>query len=86
MRLNRWWPLLVMAAGVGIFMFGFLYDVLYAGIPYPDPTPELAAKYAWHSRIAGNFYLLGVATVGLGTIAGIVRVVVRRRCGAARRR
>lgn len=29
------------------------YDIVFAGIPYQDPTPDLQARYAFHRSIAG---------------------------------
>ena len=45
--------------GILIVMSGFVYDVLFAGIPYQDPTPELQARYEFHSCVAGWFYKAG---------------------------
>ena len=44
------------APGIGILivMSGFVYDVVFAGIPYQDPTPELQARYDFHSAVAGS--------------------------------
>jgi hypothetical protein len=57
---------------------GFIYDVMFAGIPYQDPTPEMSARYAHHAHIASAICWLGVAVLLFGVIAGISRLVVRR--------
>lgn len=59
----------LMAAGIGLVFLGFVYDVLFAGIPYQDPPPELAAEYARQARIAGFISWLGVPLLGAGGIA-----------------
>ena len=41
-----------MLAGLLLFSAGFVYDVLFAGMPYQDPTPALEASYAFHAHIA----------------------------------
>jgi len=47
---------------------GYAYDSMFAGIPYQDPTPELAARYAYHAGIAAWIGRAGLAVlvVGLG--------------------
>jgi hypothetical protein len=39
--------------GLLIVITGFVYDVLFAGIPYQDPTPAMQARYDFHSAVAG---------------------------------
>lgn len=56
-------------AGIVIVMSGFVYDVLFAGIPYQDPTPELQARYDFHSSVAGWFYKAGGILFLIGLIA-----------------
>jgi hypothetical protein len=58
------------AYGLSIIFVGFIYDVLFAGIPYPDPTEELQAKYDLHSFIAGLLYKSG----GLVFIVGVLLI------------
>ena len=55
--------------GIVIVMSGFVYDVLFAGIPYQDPTPELQARYDFHSAVAGWFYKTGGILFLVGLIA-----------------
>ncbi len=76
--MTRFWPLLLAAAGLFLLLSGFVYDVMFAGIPYQDPTPEMSARYAHHARIASSTYWLGFGVFLLGLLAGIVRFVVRR--------
>ncbi len=40
--------------GLGLLLLasGFVYDLVFAGIPYQDPTPAMSARYAFHARIA----------------------------------
>jgi hypothetical protein len=55
--------------GLLIVMTGFVYDVLFAGIPYQDPTPELQAHYDFHSSVAGLMYKTGGIALLLGLLA-----------------
>lgn len=69
MRKSLW---MIAAPGIGIFIIscGFVYDVLFAGIPYQDPTPELHAQYEFHRSIAAWFYKAG----GLLLLTGLVSI------------
>jgi hypothetical protein len=58
--------------GLLIVLAGFAYDVLFAGIPYQDPSPELQARYDFHSSIAGLFYKTG----GIVLLVGIVVIPI----------
>jgi hypothetical protein len=55
--------------GIGVFLAGFVYDVLFAGIPYQDPTPELQAKWEFHRNVAGVFYRAGGVVFLVGLVA-----------------
>jgi hypothetical protein len=62
--------------GVIIVLAGFVYDVLFAGIPYQDPTPEMQARYDFHSSVAGWFYKTGGIVLIFGLLA--IPVVVKK--------
>ncbi len=73
----RYRPLLFTIAGLLLFVGGFLYDVVYAGIPYQDPTPEMTARYAWHSNIASAIRLSGVGAFLIGVSWAVIRLFKR---------
>jgi hypothetical protein len=64
--------LLTPILGIFLFFVGFTYDIIFAGIPYQDPTPELQANYVFHSNIASGIYLLG----GILFLFGIILIPV----------
>jgi hypothetical protein len=68
--MKRVWPwvLIVILIGFGIMVMfvGFMYDVLFAGIPYQDPTPELVARYSFHSQVASIIRWMGACTCLIG--------------------
>jgi hypothetical protein len=68
--MKRWLKTLA-APGIGmlIVMSGFVYDVVFAGIPYQDPTPELQARYDFHSAVAESLYTTGGVVFLLGIVA-----------------
>lgn len=47
--------------GLILMVGGFAYDIMFAGIPYQDPTPELLERWKFHSNIA--FWTMAVGTI-----------------------
>jgi hypothetical protein len=70
--LRRFWPLLLIVGGVLIVFGGFIYDVMFAGIPYQDPTPEMSASYAHDAGIASMIRWCGVAVFLIGWVASVL--------------
>jgi len=75
--MRRFWPLILIAVGLLFLVGGFIYDVMFAGIPYQDPTPEISARYAHHARVASVICRVGGGVFLFGSLAGIIRLVVR---------
>jgi hypothetical protein len=61
--------------GLLILIAGFLYFVTFAGLPYPDPTPELQAEWNYHENISWIILKIGgfVLFVGLLAIPFLVK-------------
>lgn len=76
--MKRHWPLILVAVGTGLVLAGLVYDVMFAGIPYQDPMPEISESYARHSHIASLIRWLGAAVLNAGMLAAFVRLAVRR--------
>lgn len=76
--MKRSWLLLLNAAGLCLLVIGFIYDLEFAGIPYQDPTPEMSARYAFHSHIASDFYWIGGGAILVGSCAALFRFLRRR--------
>lgn len=72
-------PILIIVAGLILIFLGFVYDVVFAGIPYQDPTPEMNANYAFHSRIASVVEWAGTLLFLFGCGAGMIAILIRRR-------
>ena len=56
--------------GVALVIGGFVYEVMYAGLQYQDPTPQLPADYARHERIARMLEVSGVAVAFSAVFGG----------------
>lgn len=67
--MKRFFPFILITLGIGLVLAGFIYDALFAGIPYQDPTPALTASYNFHSQIASAICGSGI---GIFIIGGIV--------------
>jgi hypothetical protein len=55
--------------GLLILIAGFLYFVTFAGLPYPDPTPELQAEWKYHENISWIILKIGGFVLFIGLIA-----------------
>ena len=70
-------PFFLILLGVSIFCCGFMYDAVFAGIPYQDPTPELVAKYNFHSEVASLIRWGGAGTCVFGVVVAIGLALAR---------
>lgn len=81
--MKKYGPLALILIGMVIVLAGFGYDVFFAGIPYQDPTPELAANYNLHAQIASAIRCLGMSVCAAGggvlIILGLVRKLGERK-------
>jgi hypothetical protein len=59
-------------AGLVLAAAGFAYDLAFAGIPYQDPTAEMAARYAFHSAVAERIMSAGALVFVVGLVAAPV--------------
>lgn len=86
-RLLRWVvPAAMIVLGAAIMITGFFYDVLFAGIPFQDPTPELQASYRYHAAVASVIEVTGAMVALAGIVAGVLvvaRAAVGKRRGGA---
>ena len=70
--MKRFSLFVLIALGIIIVFAGFVYDVLFAGIPYHDPNPALEANYNFHSHIASIIRWSGI---GICIIGGMLMVI-----------
>jgi hypothetical protein len=55
--------------GLLILIAGFLYFVTLAGLPYPDPSPELQAEWQYHENISWIILKIGGFVLFVGLLA-----------------
>jgi hypothetical protein len=77
MRLFRPFPVVLL--GLTLTVLGIVYAVVFVGIPYPDPTPEQAARQRLHDRVSTSMMLSGLAICAGGTLWALARRMVRPR-------
>jgi len=57
------------AMGTGVVVIGLIYDLIFAGLPYQDPTHKMQIQWEFHHSVANVFYLIGVCIFFIGLIA-----------------
>jgi hypothetical protein len=65
-------PSVLVALSAVLLAAGFVYDLLFAGIPYQDPTPDMTARYEYHAAIASLFYWTAGVTIVMSAILKLV--------------
>ena len=59
-------------AGFALLFGGVIYGVVMVGVPYQDPTPEMARREAFHTDVSGWAMAIG----GCVLLASIVAMAV----------
>jgi hypothetical protein len=63
--------------GIGITGAGFVYDVMFAGVPFQDAPKQLQDQYTFHSNIASNMEVGGLLTAAGGILFAAIAFVRR---------
>ncbi len=73
-------PRTIAAAGMLLFIGGLIYSIVFAGIPYQDPTPQMYATWKFHQQIGDSLMLAGLVLLAGGLLLGLARKIagVRR--------
>ena len=72
-------PRLLVLLGLAVVAGGIVYDVLQAGLPYQDPTPEMRMQWERDARIAALIRRAGMGLVVLGAAGWAWRRIARAR-------
>ena len=57
----------LLSFGIATAAIGFVYGVLFAGVPYPDPTPEQLRDYDATLRVSELMVLAGAGSGSRGS-------------------
>lgn len=63
--------------GILFFAVGFLYDIMFAGIPPQDPPLELTVSYERNKSIANWIMMSGIIVFALAGLILLVDVLVQ---------
>lgn len=66
MRLSG--SLFFIGSGATLIVSGFVYDLSFAGLPYPDPTAEMQERWLYHKGVSDWIILSGLAFLCAGCI------------------
>lgn len=58
--------------GLMMLIGGFVYDLMFAGISYQDPTVGMTERYSHHAGIASHIQRAGFQCALAGCVAAIV--------------
>ncbi len=53
-------PIRLIIIGIILLLLGFTYSIIFAGLPYQDPSEELYASWKFHHEIASWTMLTGL--------------------------
>ena len=74
----RRWLLLFLLATTGcvVAFLGVIYGGLLVGVPYPDPTAEMARRETFHVAISSWMMTIGVGSFVCGVFALLCVLIV----------
>ncbi len=72
-------PKFLFLSSIVVVIVGFMYLVVFAGIPYQDAPPDLVARYGFHSSIGNTLVQIGVVLMAVSGIWWLVNLIGRRR-------
>lgn len=78
MLLKRKYLILAFTLGICLIIAGFFYDVIYAGIPFQDPTIAMQKEYLRQQTIAYTIMKSGLAVSLLSIILSLTSVFFKR--------
>ena len=64
--------------GLFVALIGLLYDLWFAGLPYPDPTFEQKAWWDFHSNIANLVIGAGITLFIGGLFSALIAWLAQR--------
>jgi len=69
-------PFLLIMFGVLLISVGFIYDLLFAGIPYQDPSPAQQARWGFHKQVSSNVMTVGLLLALSGVLVAVWKSLV----------
>ncbi len=72
-KLARMSTVRLVLIGAALLIAGFAYHVVFAGVPYQDPTPEMTARYERDSLIGTALAGTGLGILLIGMVVAALR-------------
>jgi ABC-type antimicrobial peptide transport system permease subunit len=69
---------LLVVGGLIVILFGFVYGLIFAGIGYQDPTPEMSANYAFHFSVSSIILVIGFGSMFLGIVCAVANFIFKK--------
>lgn len=70
---------ILIVISVFFIIFGFIYDVMFAGIPFQDPTQKMIEQYNFHKNISNSIVYIGGIVLLISTVSRIaVKIFFRK--------
>ncbi|MGB7433621.1 MAG: hypothetical protein WA921_14240 [Ahrensia sp.] len=70
-------PARLMILAAAMLVAGFVYDGIFAGLPYLDPEPELQQRWLFHKAIANKIIGAAIAIAVLSLVWTMLRFAKR---------
>jgi hypothetical protein len=70
---NRLTPLRLLLAGIALFVGGFIYVAVFAGIPYQDSTPAMEAQWRFYNNVGDSLMLAGLALAAASILSWLLK-------------
>jgi hypothetical protein len=72
-------PRFLVLIGLALLLLGLFFDVIFAGLPYQDPTPEIVAGWILQKRIAQSAQVAGLILLVAGSLRGALSYFSKKR-------
>lgn len=57
--------------GLALIIAGFIYEMVFAGVPYQDPTEEMVIRYNRNEFISMTIMQIGLAVLVTGILVKV---------------
>ena len=62
-----------MLIGLGLFIAGLVYGVIFVNIPYQDPSQEVYDRWLFHVQVTDYMLVLGLSIFAAGFLAACAK-------------
>ena len=66
-------PVFEIVGGISLIIFGLMYDIIFARIPYQGSTPETMQRVYFRISFAESMELIGITLLTISIIAFVIK-------------